>query len=69
MANGVCSLQLGHASSKISVDTYVHPRQGNNIALADRIDWIPQDARDKATPAQLMAPSVFNSLRSNKLRR
>ena len=30
--------QLEHASIKITVDTYGHPRQGNSIALADRLD-------------------------------
>jgi len=32
------SEQLGHASIKITMDTYGHPRQGTNIALADRLD-------------------------------
>jgi integrase len=32
------SEQWGHASIKITVDTYGHPRQGTSIALADRLD-------------------------------
>jgi len=32
------SEQLGHASIKITVDTYGHPRQGTSIAMADRLD-------------------------------
>jgi integrase len=43
------SEQLGHASIKITVDTYGHPRQGTNIALADRLD---RPVRPTATPAQ-----------------
>jgi len=53
------SEQLGHASIKITVDTYGHPRQGNNITLADQMDGTPQNAREKATPAQLMAVPIF----------
>jgi integrase len=43
------SEQLGHSSIKITVDTYGHPRQGTNIALADRLD---QPVRASATHAQ-----------------
>jgi integrase len=32
------SEQLGHASIKITVDTYGHPRQGTSIVLADQLD-------------------------------
>ncbi len=32
------SEQLGHASIKITVDTYGHPRQGMSIVLADQLD-------------------------------
>jgi integrase len=32
------SEQLGHASMKITVDTYGHLRQGTSIALVDRLD-------------------------------
>src|SRR5215470_7498994 len=32
------SEQLGHASIKITVDIYGHPRQGTSLALADRLD-------------------------------
>src|SRR5438445_9850107 len=47
------SEQLGHASIKITVDTYRHPRQGTSIALADRLDTPGRHARRYATLAQL----------------
>ena len=37
------SEQLRHASIKITVDTYGHPRQGTSIALADRLDCPAED--------------------------
>ena len=46
------SEQLGHASIKITVDTYGHPRQGTSIALADRLDHAEGNALPYATPAQ-----------------
>jgi integrase len=39
------SEQLGHASIKITVDTYGHPRQGTSIALADRLDTPAPETR------------------------
>ena len=51
------SEQLGHASIKITVDTYGHPRQGTSIALADRLDHPLTNAAPYATPAQ---PDVSN---------
>ncbi len=47
------SEQLGHASMKIMVDTYGHPRQGTSIALADRLDSTDTHALRCATAAQL----------------
>ena len=48
------SEQLGHASMKITVDTYGHPRQGTSIALADRLDYPQTRTRyDVPTAAQL----------------
>lgn len=47
------SEQLGHASIKITVDTYGHPSQGTNIALADRLDHPRMAAGLNATLAQL----------------
>jgi 2-keto-4-pentenoate hydratase/2-oxohepta-3-ene-1,7-dioic acid hydratase in catechol pathway len=47
------SEQLGHASMKIPVDTYGHPRQGTSIALADRLDFADTHALRCATAAQL----------------
>jgi integrase len=51
------SEQLGHASIKITVDIYGHPRQGTSIALADRLDSaagtaLGWNARQSATSAQ-----------------
>jgi integrase len=46
------SEQLGHASIKITVDTYGHPRQGTSIALADRLDQPAGNALRYATSAQ-----------------
>ncbi len=46
------SEQLGHASIKITVDTYGHPRQGTNIALADRLDQPGENALGYAPSAQ-----------------
>lgn len=48
------SEQLGHASIKITVDTYGHPRQGTSIALADRLDASAVDTHHSATWAQLV---------------
>jgi integrase len=47
------SEQLGYASIKITVDTYGHPRQGTNIALADRLDHGGTNALPYAPSAQL----------------
>jgi integrase len=46
------SEQLGHFSIKITVDTYGHPRQGTNIALADRLDHPGRNVAPYATPTQ-----------------
>src|SRR5262249_61521472 len=46
------SEQLGHASIKITVDTYGHPRQGTSIALADRLDCPAAGTLRYATSAQ-----------------
>jgi integrase len=51
------SEQLGHASIKITVDIYGHPRQETSIALADRLDSaagtaLGWNARQSATSAQ-----------------
>jgi integrase len=46
------SEQLGHASIKITVDTYGHPRQGTNISLADRLDSSGKDTLQYAPLAQ-----------------
>jgi integrase len=46
------SEQLGHASIKITVDTYGHPRQGISIALADRLDTPGAPPHRAATVAQ-----------------
>ena len=46
------SEQLGHASIKITVDTYGHPRQGTSIALADRLDSPDTNAVRYATSTQ-----------------
>ena len=53
------SEQLGHASIKITVDTYGHPRQGTSIALADRLDTPGGETRRNATPTQLTSQSVY----------
>jgi integrase len=45
------SEQLGHASIRMTVDTYGHPQYGATSAFADRLDR--PDVRQKATPAQL----------------
>lgn len=50
--------QLGHSSIKITVDTYGHPRQGTNIALADRLD---HPGGDTLPGAPYSHPSVFVS--------
>jgi integrase len=47
------SEQLGHASIKMTVDNYGHPRQGTSIALADRLDQPVGNALRYATSAQL----------------
>jgi integrase len=52
------SEQLGHASIKITVDTYGHPRQGTSIALADRLDTPGGHTRPYATSTQLTRRSV-----------
>jgi integrase len=52
------SEQLGHASIKITVDTYGHPRQGTSIALADRLDTLGEETRRKATVTQPTRQSV-----------
>jgi integrase len=52
------SEQLGHASIKITVDTYGHPRPGTSIALADRLDTPGGEARRNATQTQLTSQSV-----------
>ena len=57
------SEQLGHASIKITVDTYGHPRQGTNITLADQLDSgagkaLGWDTRRSATSAQLHTPPL-----------
>jgi integrase len=46
------SEQLGHASIKITVDTYGHPRQGTNITLADQLDAPAASLHRNATVAQ-----------------
>ena len=46
------SEQLGHASIKITVDTYGHPRQGTSIALADQLDSQGGHTLRYATSAQ-----------------
>lgn len=46
------SEQLGHASIKMTVDTYGHPRQGTSIALADRLDHPGGNALRYATSVQ-----------------
>ncbi|MCZ6873087.1 MAG: tyrosine-type recombinase/integrase [bacterium] len=53
------SEQLGHSSIKITVDTYGHPRQGTNIALADRLDCQGENVRLNATLAQ-PSPFIFD---------
>jgi integrase len=55
------SEQLGHASIKMTVDTYGHPRQGTSIALADQLDQTAENALRYATPAQLPALSGVES--------
>ena len=40
------SEQLGHASIKMTVDTYGHPRQGQSIHFADKLDH-PQPRRNQ----------------------
>jgi integrase len=52
------SEQLGHASIKITVDTYGHPRQGTSIALADRLDTPGGGTRRNATLTQPTRRSV-----------
>lgn len=52
------SEQLGHASIKITVDTYGHPRQGTSIALADRLDSAGTNALRYATSAQLYTSKI-----------
>jgi integrase len=51
------SEQLGHASIKITVDTYGHPRQGTSIALADRLDGCGAHPARAATAVQLGRPA------------
>ena len=46
------SEQLGHASIKITVDTYGHPRQETSIALADRLDHPDRNAVRYAASTQ-----------------
>lgn len=46
------SEQLGHASIRITVDIYGHPRQGTSIALADRLDQPAASRHLDATSAQ-----------------
>src|SRR4029453_1341595 len=53
------SEQLGHASIKITVDTYGHPRQGTSIALADRLDHPDTNALRYAPFAQPERSGVF----------
>jgi integrase len=65
------SEQLGHASLKITVDTYGHPRQGTNITLADRLDSAAGKAlgwgtRQSATSAQLPNACLTESLGISK---
>ena len=52
------SEQLGHASIKITVDTYGHPRQGTSIALADWLDHPDGNARRDAPSAQPAASTL-----------
>jgi len=47
------SEQLGHASIKILIDTYGHPRQGTSLALADRLDSTGATALRYATSTPL----------------
>jgi integrase len=56
------SEQLGHASIKITVDTYGHPRQGTSTALAARLDSPDGSAVRYATPAQPASASVSEPL-------
>jgi integrase len=53
------SEQLGHASIKITVDTYGHPRQGTSIALADRLDHSDTNTLRYAPSAQPGRSGVF----------
>jgi integrase len=46
------SEQLGHASIKITVDIYGHPRQGTNTYLADRLNRGAALMQHSATQAQ-----------------
>ena len=46
------SEQLGHASIKITIDIYGHPRQGTNTYLADRLDRGGTLTHHSATQAQ-----------------
>jgi integrase len=46
------SEQLGHASIKITIDIYGHPRQGTNMYLADRLDRGDALTRHSATQTQ-----------------
>ena len=47
------SEQPGHASIKITVDTYGHPRQGTSLALADTLDSPGGETVRCATGTQL----------------
>ncbi len=53
--------QLGHASIKITIDIYGHPRQGTNIVLADRLGHLGGDTAPYATVVQLttLNPDVY----------
>lgn len=46
-------LKPGHASIKITVDTYGHPRQGTSLALADTLDSPGGETVRYATVTQL----------------
>ena len=50
--------ELGHKNVSRVEDTYGHPSQGTNIALADRLDHSGGDALPYATPTQ---PTTFSS--------
>ena len=52
------SEQLGHASIKIPIDIYGHPRQGTNTYLADRLDRGGELTQHSATQVQSIGNMV-----------